>query len=404
MSGSADSSKRGGSGREDSQAAPLNILIVAPQVPPAVGGVETHTRQLAAGLVRRGHKVTLVGASRAPCARPDVPKDPTGAARPTPGAGAQRAPQVVVVTRASRAPSGLPPVLWASRLRALYQEERFDVAHLHSYHQPHAAVADLALPPSLPRVFTGHYHGDGHTLAARIVHPTYRRVVGVRLVGRADRVVCVSEAEAELVRRDFPGCDPVVVPNGVELPAAATPYPAPAGSVVVLSVGRLERYKGVDRIIAAVSHSDDPRMMLVVVGDGPDRSRLKALAQRAPEGRVHLLGRVSDSVLASLWARADVFATASRKEAFGLTVATALTLQVPTVASDIAAHVEVAAGRTRPGMYLAGCDDPASAWSAALSAAAAGPRPSGTFLSWGEVSADLEKIYREVVSDARHKR
>ena len=360
----------------------LRILMVAPQVPPAVGGVETHVSNLSRQLRERGHEVTLVGAL------PRRARQSAGGMQPDEdGTG----PFSEVV---STSPWRFVPVV--SRLA---RSGRFDLAHLHSYHQPYAALADAALPPGLPRVFTGHYHGDGHSAAARLAHPAYRALAGAKLVRRAGRVVCVSAAEAELVRKDFPGCRPVVVPNGLELPRAAEPYPEHPGSRLVLAVGRLERYKGMDRLIAAASMLDGGRAVLVIVGDGPDRSRLERLAREAPAGRVVVMGSVSDEVLASLWARADVFATASCKEAFGLTVATAVALGVPVVASDIPAHVEVLSGRDRPGVRVVSLDAPAGVWAAALQDASAGPRPSGTFLSWADVATDVERLYREVVSD-----
>ena len=49
--------------------------------------------------------------------------------------------------------------------------------------------------------------------------------------------------------------------------------------VVVLSVARLAREKGLDTLVRAVAAADDPRLALVVVGSGPDGSRLMALAE-----------------------------------------------------------------------------------------------------------------------------
>jgi 1,2-diacylglycerol 3-alpha-glucosyltransferase len=370
--------------------APLRVLLVAPQTPPAVGGVETHTAQLATALARRGHRVTLVGSGVA-------------AGWSTTMFGS--AGQLEVVTFARPAPSlvGLPPWSWAAQLRTLVADGRFDVAHLHSYHQPYAALTHRVLPAGLARVVTGHYHGTGHSRWANAAHPTYRWLLGRALMDGADTVVCVSAAERRLVERDFAPRRCVVVPNGVELPAAAEPYWLPArtdnrdSQRLVLVVGRLERYKQVARVLDACGHLD-ASVTVVVAGDGPARAELAAHpAVRA--GTALLLGRVDDAVLASLWARADSYVTASREESFGLTLATALALGVPSVASDIPAHREVGVGVAA----LVSPDASAAQWAETLTAQlAAGRHPAVPALSWPQVAAALETEYRAALERRRN--
>jgi 1,2-diacylglycerol 3-alpha-glucosyltransferase len=358
------------------------VLLVAPQTPPAVGGVETHTVQLAAALARRGHRVTLVGSAAA-------------ASRSITRFGSAGELEVVSFARPVASLVGLPPRSWSSQLRKLAADGRFDVAHLHSYHQPYAALAHRALPADLARVVTGHYHGTGHSRWANAAHPTYRWLLGRALMGGADTVVCVSDAERRLVARDFAPRRCVVVPNGVELPVAAEPYRLPGDEVdgqlgrrLLLVVGRLERYKQVARVLDACDHLDSS-VTVVVAGDGPARAEL-ASHPAVTSGRALLLGRVTDEVLAALWARADGYVTASREEAFGLTLATALALGVPAVASDIPAHREVAAGVAA----LVALDAPAAQWAETLSAQlGTGRRPPVPARSWPQVAAAVEAEY-----------
>ena len=84
--------------------------------------------------------------------------------------------------------------------------------------------------------------------------------------------------------------------------------------------------------------------ILVIVGDGPDRSRLERHAEASEPGwPVHFTGRISDSMLDRWFAHAKIVTSASDHEAFGLTLAEGLASGARVVASAIPAHA-----RTRP--------------------------------------------------------
>ena len=107
---------------------------------------------------------------------------------------------------------------------------------------------------------------------------------------------------------------------------------------VVLTVGRLERYKNVDLIIDAF-RALPSSAMLIIVGDGPDRSRLERHAETSEPGwPVHFTGRISDSMLDRWFAHADVVTSASDHEAFGITLAEGLASGARVVASAIPAY------------------------------------------------------------------
>jgi phosphatidylinositol alpha-1,6-mannosyltransferase len=121
------------------------------------------------------------------------------------------------------------------------------------------------------------------------------------------------------------------------------------GERVVLITGRMsssERYKGHDELIESwptvvTEHHD---AQLVVVGGGDDVARLAEKAHAAGVGEsVLFAGRVSDALLAALYARAAAFAMPSRGEGFGLVYLEAMRAGLPCIASteDAAAEVVV---------------------------------------------------------------
>ena len=315
------------------------IAILTPRYAPAIGGVERVAEMQARELQRRGARVEV------------LTTDPSG-----------RLPRVelrdgVLVRRfptlANDGVYFLAPLLgrWLAR-----HAHAFALLHAHSYHTPIALQAALASrSATIPLVVTPHYHGTGHSRLRRWLHVPYRPL-GQWMLQQAARVLCVSQVEEQLLQRHFGGrLRTMVVPNGVdvdELSAACGTARRASGDAPlhVLSVGRLDAYKRTDRLVDAVAHLPiGARLRLV--GDGPQRATLERQVATLGLGeRVQFDGQLSRPALLEAYASADVFASLSEHESFGLAVLEAAVAGLPVLASDIAAHREVAgylpSGRT----------------------------------------------------------
>jgi glycosyltransferase involved in cell wall biosynthesis len=97
--------------------------------------------------------------------------------------------------------------------------------------------------------------------------------------------------------------------------------------VTFLCVSRLSPEKGVDVLVRAF---DGVPGELALVGDGPDRERVAALA--GP--RVRLLGRIERDELVDWYAAADAFVMPSRSETWGMAMNEAAAAGLPLVASE----------------------------------------------------------------------
>src|SRR5205823_804746 len=128
---------------------------------------------------------------------------------------------------------------------------RYGIVHAHSYHALPALGAALARHENL--VFTPHYLGPEDTAAMRALHAVYA-TPGRLIFRRAARVVCVTHTEAAAVRSRFavPPDRIAVIPNGIDTGGIRAAAPHPAAGRVILSAGRLEPYKNVDRTIRAL--------------------------------------------------------------------------------------------------------------------------------------------------------
>jgi phosphatidylinositol alpha-mannosyltransferase len=232
------------------------------------------------------------------------------------------------------------------------------------------------------------------------------RRIGTRLA--------VSDSARRTVARDFPG-DYEVVPNGIDVERfrrpASRPPSMPDHLRFVLFVGRLEPRKGVDRLIRAMTivqqHAPDAR--LAIVGDGPDRAVLEAMAL-ASGVDVRFAGRVSDAALPAYYQAAElVCSPALGDESFGIVLLEAMAAGRPIVATRIAGYTDLVAeaGSAR----LVDVDDPAALANeitTLLDAPALrrtlGAR-GGTFVrdyDWSTIAGRLESVYLALAG--RHQR
>jgi glycosyltransferase involved in cell wall biosynthesis len=140
-------------------------------------------------------------------------------------------------------------------------------------------------------------------------------------------------------------------------PASTGPHESLAkGQPVILTVARMaasEQYKGHDVILQALPSvlSRVPDLVYVVVGEGDDRSRIEALADvLGLRQNVIFTGRVSDSELAALYNRSDVFALPTRTalsvreakgEGFGIAFLEAMAFGKPVIGPSEGAPAEI---------------------------------------------------------------
>ena len=145
----------------------------------------------------------------------------------------------------------------------------------------------------------------------------------------------------------------VVNPPGIDVErfaGARTWRPSPNGAPLIVSVGRLVPEKGhedVMRALARLRAGAHPTVRLMIVGQGPEEPRLRALARElGVEDAVELAGGVGYEGMPDVYARATCLVLASRgtatwEEQFGMVLAEAMAAHVPVVASASGAIPEV---------------------------------------------------------------
>lgn len=150
-------------------------------------------------------------------------------------------------------------------------------------------------------------------------------------------VVVSPSTRDDLVKRGIPRRDVRVIPNGLDH-RRYHPGATPAERDLVVFVGRLEHYKGVDLLLDAWLRvrAARPAARLVIVGNGTAGDQMRDRADDAGfGGSVSFTGFVSEAEKVAWLQRATVLVQPSRKEGWGLTVLEANACGTPVVATDV---------------------------------------------------------------------
>ncbi len=301
----------------------MHVLHVGKYYPPYRGGIETVVEQLCRGLARRGVQITAL-----------VSNDGSATVDETIDG--------VRVLRLGRA-AELNSQPLNGRLVPILRQMRFDVLHFHTPN-PVGALAVLAARRAEPIVVT--HHSD-------IVR---QRLLGAPatlaqswLYRRAAALIAATPKHIEhspVLRRFESRC------RVIHFPIDALPYrDAPSlwdeqlplewqSEPLVLFVGRLVYYKGLDVLLDALRLTE--RARLAIVGVGPLATRLvEQAAQLGVTERVKFLGAVPDGRLRSLYKRARflVLPSVAPSEAFGMVQLEAMAAGRPVISTDLKSGV-----------------------------------------------------------------
>ncbi|HTU79294.1 MAG TPA: glycosyltransferase family 4 protein [Solirubrobacteraceae bacterium] len=290
------------------------LLIITPDFPPAHGGIQVIAHRLAAGLSGFEREVVALDG---------------------PGARAFDANNALVVRRVRAA--GSRPALHNAQLNALgaLHALRFRPQATLCLH-PVASPATLAIRAALGAPAVQYFHANEIVGRPRLAAFAARR---------ADVVIAVSSYTAGLIAAT--GAAPAalrIIPPGVDLPPARRSPPCERPTFVTISRLR-DSYKGHDVLVRALElvRARVPDVQWLVLGDGPLRTGLEALArEHGVEGSVRFLGAVSDEQRDEWLARADLLAMPSRLpdaglagEGFGIVYMEAAASGKPVVAGDV---------------------------------------------------------------------
>ncbi|MDP1890108.1 MAG: N-acetyl-alpha-D-glucosaminyl L-malate synthase BshA [Gemmatimonadaceae bacterium] len=238
----------------------------------------------------------------------------------------------------------------AVKMHEVATQQKLDLLHVH-YAIPHATSAWLAKQMlreaghDLPVVTT--LHGTDITIVGQ--DHSYHAITKFS-IEKSDRVTAVSQYLKDETVRAF-GCDNrrvEVIPNFVDPVVfdrgaydGALREQLGGGRKVLMHISNMrpvKRVTDVVQIFAAVRR--EIPSVLVMVGDGPDRSAAEEEARRLDvEGDVRFLGKIDG--VAPLLASADLYLLTTDLESFGLSALEAQACGVPVLGYNVGGLPEV---------------------------------------------------------------
>jgi glycosyltransferase involved in cell wall biosynthesis len=301
----------------------MRILHIYKDYFPVLGGIENHIKVLAEAQAARGHEVSVL------------------VAHPEPRTAVETINGVRLVKAArwgTVASTPISPALfrWTACLDT-------DITHLHFPHPP-GEVAHLFFGRARRTVIT--YHSD--IVRQRTLRVLYRPLLW-RVLECADRLIATSPTYIEsspYLSRFREKC--VVIPLGTDLERfdqvdakhvdalRQRLFPQVGSQPILLFVGRLRYYKGLNDLLHALPQV--PEAHLLVVGDGPMREPWEQLAHDLNiAGRVTFAGQVNDADLPACYRLGDIFVLPAnaRAEAFGTVLVEAMAAGLPVISTEV---------------------------------------------------------------------
>ncbi|MEO0085649.1 MAG: glycosyltransferase family 4 protein [candidate division WOR-3 bacterium] len=375
----------------------MRICMVSDNYYPYVGGVAEHIHHLAVELRRRGHIVKILttnfGGRSFECLNSTPDEEHV-----------KRVGRGIVFRSNKSFARATVGVRLTARARRFFNENRFDVIHIHGALSPTLPLVAIQASTAL-KVMTFHANHD-QSLGYAFFKPLLRRYF-YALHG----LVAVSDAALRSCAKYFPG--PYrIIPNGIDTdffsPGAAPLPELDNGRPKILFMGRFEPRKGLKYLLMAMPDivREVPDVQLVAVGTGIFGYAYKGYLDKSCEANVLWPGLIPGADRPRYVASCDVFCSpAIGHESFGIVLLEAMACARPVVASDIAGYRTVVAdgvhGRLVPPRDV-------KAIAAAIVELLGNParrrqlgeagRQRALEFSWPRIAEQVERLYEELMS------
>ncbi len=360
------------------------ILFVTPRYLPSVGGVQNHVYQVSRRLARSGIDVTVLTTN--------------------PG---KRLPaeEIMDDVRIRRVPAwpANADYYFAPQMYPIIRNGSWDIIHVQSYHTFVAPLAMWAARRSgMPYVTT--FHGGGHSSQLRNSIRGMQQMMLRPFLARADKLIAISDFEIPLFskRLRIPKTQFTLIPNGGDLPDLAQEESIPVDNGLIVSIGRLEQYKGHHRVITALPKILErrPDAHLWIAGAGPYESKLRELAQQlgvADRVDIHAVAASDRQRMARELSKAALVVLLSEFETHPIAMLEAISLGRPVLVADTSGLSELAQKGLARAIPLK--STPAQIADAIVDQLEHPQKPVKVNLpTWDECTAGLLSLYDSIVS------
>jgi len=317
----------------------MNILMFNYEYPPLGGGGGVFNKQLAEELAKNNNSVTVITSS-------------FSSQKPTEVANGVEIIRVPIVMRADQNAANHVSMLSYFPASLYYgfkhlKERPYDV--IHTFFAIPSAPSAIMLAkhlniPHLLSILGGDIYDPSKRLSPHktpLLHYAVKKVIE-----KSDQVVALSEdiknraiehygisGEIDLIH--------LGIPEPVFLPANRNTFGFKENDIILVTVGRLVRRKGLQDLIYVIKTLQNPNVKLAVLGDGPEKEQLiKMTREMNLEKQISFFGYVSNKVKFQVLSIADIYVSTSKHEGFGIVFLEAMAAGLPIVCFDKGGQAE----------------------------------------------------------------
>jgi glycosyltransferase involved in cell wall biosynthesis len=355
------------------------------------GGIETHVKEISRRLVMKGATVKVLSGSTN-CRQPNWVK--------------------IGGVRFETFPAIAPFEIFhfSMPLYNALKSDNSEILHAHGY-QTFSTIAALLNKKPEQKLFVTIHSAWPQTQLTMLFNKSYR-VFLKRLLCKADKIIGVSSTDLRLFGLDptcsINGSRTSIIPNGVDFAEFATEKPlprlVPQNCRFILSVGRLEEYKGHNYVIEGfaklkATRSYDKDLKLVIVGSGRYKDALEELIRHYNLGRdVLLLNNIDRHNLIGLYQKCQMFVLLSRYESQGISVLEAIAAGKPSLVSLTSALTEFVQKGCAMGIaFPPKADEVATMIKDMLTNPERFKPKNSEFYSWSSITKQLQRLYEDVL-------
>lgn len=295
---------------------------------PQINGVAVSVADCAKALEKRGHEVYIV-----------APKYP---------GGYKDEKNVIRISSVQipRQPEYRLATFFPNKALVTASKIDFDIIHGHSGGTVTLLGWEVSRFKRIPFVVTYHTLWNQYThyiLQGKVIKPKMAEIASRIFGNLCDTLIVPTEKVKEELLSYGIDKPIAIIPSGLDLERFVNKksgylretYSIPQDTKIMLYVGRLSKEKSVEFLLKSFKKvlASDKNVTFVLVGDGPDKSRLETLSKKLGiTDSVLFTGYISQEQLPDIYADADIFVFASRSETQGLVVLEAMASGVPVVA------------------------------------------------------------------------
>jgi len=201
--------------------------------------------------------------------------------------------------------------------------KKYDLIHVHNYSTLLPLQTIICTDKNVPIVLNSHFHEKGSNSINKILRLFFDQTIGKIVVKSIKYSIFVSKTEKKHFLKKFgifKKQKSKIIYNGVAIEEFRERKPLFTENIIILFVGRLEKYKNIHYVIESLQYLPK-EYLFVILGKGPFKYQLMKKAEEINvTNRIRILTSLGNFQVQTWFKTASIVINLSEIESFGLTV------------------------------------------------------------------------------------